>query len=560
MKMETFFEKFDLFAEAPDAVARMRELVLELAIQGKLVAQCSDDEPALKQLERIAAKKSKTGRIAREKAARNGSSAAEETETHVPGGWAKTSLAELVTVLNGRAYSKDELLAAGTPVLRVGNLFTSKHWYYSDLELEPDKYCDKGDLIFAWSASFGPFIWSGPKVIYHYHIWKLELNSEADLHKGYLYWFLQNKTQEIKRAGHGVSMLHMTKEKMEKLEVMLPPLAEQKRIVAKVDELMALCVRLEAQQQAREAQHAALARASLAHFAEAPTPANLDLLFHKSYAIPPANLRKSILTLAVQGKLVPQAPNDEPVNEFLGVPQKAERKNPKWAGPIERKEKPFLLPPSWKWLRLGDVSGLKHGYAFSSKYFTSEPAPFVLTTPGNFFEKGGFRDRESKRKYYSGPVDPEFVFEPGDLIIPMTEQAAGLLGSPAFIPDDGRVYIHNQRLGKLKFSKEIAPEFAFWFFNSDYFRGELARTCTGMKVRHTSPDRILRVLFPVCPLAEQRRIVAKVDELMALVDALESQLATVRTTAKNLLAAVVTELTRTQVEADARIQPQGNVQ
>ena len=66
-------------------------------------------------------------------------------------------LAGLVTILNGRAYAKDELLASGTPVLRVGNLFTSKHWYYSDLDLEPEKYCDRGDLIFAWSASFGPF-------------------------------------------------------------------------------------------------------------------------------------------------------------------------------------------------------------------------------------------------------------------------------------------------------------------------------------------------------------------------------------------------------------------
>ena len=91
----------------------------------------------------------------------------------------------------------------------------------------------------------------------------------------------------------------------------LPPLAEQKRIVAKVDELMALCDRLEAQQNERETRHAALARASLARFADAPTPANLNFLFHDAYTIDPADLRKSILTLAVQGKLVPQDPNDE---------------------------------------------------------------------------------------------------------------------------------------------------------------------------------------------------------------------------------------------------------
>ena len=128
----------------------------------------------------------------------------------------------------------------------------------------------------------------------------------------------------------------------------------------------------------------------------------------------------------------------------------------------------------------------------------------------------------------------------------MTEQAAGLLGSPAFIPDDGRTYIHNQRLGRITFNQRvILPEFAFWFFNCLFFRDELARTCTGMKVRHTSPERVLRVPIPLPPLAEQRRIVAKVDELLALVDELENQLVASRTVAQDLLAALVRELTTT---------------
>jgi type I restriction enzyme S subunit len=201
------------------------------------------------------------------------------------------------------------------------------------------------------------------------------------------------------------------------------------------------------------------------------------------------------------------------------------------------------LPWSWAWTRLGEIAHIKHGFAFKSQLFTSEPTLFVLTTPGNFYEKGGFRDRGSKTKYYRGQVPSDFIFKPGDLIIPMTEQAPGLLGSPAFIPDDGKTYLHNQRLGKLRFySESIAPKYAYWFFNTAFFREELAKTCTGMKVRHTSPRKVLKVPFPICPIAEQRRIVAKVDELMGLVDALETQLAMARTDAEKLMEAVVAEL------------------
>jgi type I restriction enzyme S subunit len=363
MTPEQFFDKFGVFAGASTDVAKMRELVLELAIQGRLVRQLAAEEPAAKQLERVAASKATAGRVIRARSGNSRPLVLEESETHLPDGWAKAPLADLVTVLNGRAYAKDELLARGTPVLRVGNLFTSKHWYYSDLQLEPGKYCDTGDLIFAWSASFGPFIWSGPKVIYHYHIWKLDLHSAADFSKHYLYWFLQNKTQEIKRAGHGVSMLHMTKDKMEALEVMVPPLGEQKRIVAKVDELMALCDQLEARQKERETRHAELARASLSRFADAPTPANLTFLFHNSYTIPPADLRRSVLSLAVRGKLAPQDPNDELVtdlvkrisNEKALLVKTSAIKSESPSEPILDEEKLFSIPDTWTWARAGDL-------------------------------------------------------------------------------------------------------------------------------------------------------------------------------------------------------------
>jgi type I restriction enzyme S subunit len=172
MNGDRLLAHYERIADAPDAIARLRRFILDLAVRGKLVPQDSSDEPASELLKRMAKEKARLDREERTKKQRvnpNGAAA----KVVLPSGWALAPLSDLVTVLNGRAYKQNELLEAGTPVLRVGNLFTSDKWYYSDLRLEDDKYCERGDLIFAWSASFGPFIWSGERVIYHYHIWKL---------------------------------------------------------------------------------------------------------------------------------------------------------------------------------------------------------------------------------------------------------------------------------------------------------------------------------------------------------------------------------------------------
>ena len=229
----------------PEQIKALRQTILGLAVRGKLVEQDPNDEPASFALARIA--QSKKGLADASTRKRKLVAPAELTQIihALPVGWSSAAISELVRVINGRAYKQSELLESGTPVLRVGNLFTSKHWYYSDLELEGDKYCDNGDLIYAWSASFGPFFWDGPRAIFHYHIWKLSLFSEIDLCKRFLYYFLLQKTELIKGSGHGISMVHMTKEKMEQIMVPFPPLTEQRRIVARVDELMTLCDGLE---------------------------------------------------------------------------------------------------------------------------------------------------------------------------------------------------------------------------------------------------------------------------------------------------------------------------
>jgi len=147
--------------------------------------------------------------------------------------WPIVKLGDCMRLINGRAYLQHELLDEGTPIIRIQNLNGGERWYYSNLELPAEKYCTNGDLLFAWSATFGPYVWRGEKSIYHYHIWKIEPFSNLD--KKFAYHILLWITNSIKRAAHGASMLHMTKAGMEKWEIPLPPLAEQQRIAALLD-------------------------------------------------------------------------------------------------------------------------------------------------------------------------------------------------------------------------------------------------------------------------------------------------------------------------------------
>ena len=150
-------------------------------------------------------------------------------------GWEVKRLEDVSTLLNGRAYKQHELLNEGKyKVLRVGNFFTNDNYYYSDLELEDSKYCDNGDLLFAWSASFGAFIWNGGKVIYHYHIWKVLYDVKV-LNIEYYKFLLNAMTTYFMKDVHGIGMVHLTKCGMEQYILPLPPLSLQQEFASKIE-------------------------------------------------------------------------------------------------------------------------------------------------------------------------------------------------------------------------------------------------------------------------------------------------------------------------------------
>ena len=143
--------------------------------------------------------------------------------------WVKCELGKVITFVNGRAYKQEEMLDGGKyKILRVGNFYTNDSWYYSDLELPDNKYIDNGDLIYTWSATFGPHIWSGEKVIYHYHIWKVVLSEEID--KKFVLQILDADRAKIIANSNGSTMIHITKTDMESKQIVIPNIDEQRKI------------------------------------------------------------------------------------------------------------------------------------------------------------------------------------------------------------------------------------------------------------------------------------------------------------------------------------------
>ena len=157
--------------------------------------------------------------------------------------WEQRKLGDVAAFINGRAYSQSELLPMGKyKVLRVGNFYTNDSWYYSDLKLAEKYYANYGDLLYTWSATFGPHIWLGDKVIYHYHIWKIELSDSIE--KSFAVQLLEQDKSDILANKNGSTMVHITKEGMEQKEVVVPVSVKEQAAIGqyfeKLDTLITL--------------------------------------------------------------------------------------------------------------------------------------------------------------------------------------------------------------------------------------------------------------------------------------------------------------------------------
>lgn len=549
MNLESFFEKFDHFADAPNALPAMREIFLQLAVRGKLTERF-DGEVSTPQLDVADAFRLRRGK--------RGEPDAEDTPFPIPDNWGWVAVGDSMDLVNGRAFKSEEWSAEGTPIIRIQNLNNENATFnHCNLDLDQKIHVFDGDLLISWSgtpgSSFGAFIWTRGFAYLNQHIFRCQLVEGVFL-KEFLRLAINARLDEmISHARGAVGLRHITKGKLEGIRLPLPPLSEQKRIVAKVDELMALCNRLEQQQRNRATQRADLARASVARFADAPTSANLQFLFHPSYSISSADLKTAILTLAVQGKLVPQDFNDEPVDELLARNLTVRRKF-KCTDATEVRRIAvedalgYDIPASWRWQTLDDLLIFGPTNGFSPKAVDYETPVRSLTLSAT--TSGRFKGQHCKFITTEVPTESSLWLRDGDLLV-QRGNTIEYVGVAAIYRGDPNIFIYPDLMMKLRVSSAFDVDFIHMVMSHDASRDFLRTRATGTS--GTMPkinQKTLKSLpLPIPPLTEQRRIVLKVRQMMDLVDKLETEISNARSMSECLLEGLVSELLHVQVEA-----------
>jgi type I restriction enzyme S subunit len=554
MTAETFFEKFDQFADAPNAVAGVRELVLGLAIQGKLVQQDPEDEPAQELLKRIEAETDRRVQAREIRKPEVDPIAPNDAIYAIPANWVWTRLGSVGDWGSGSTPPREDsrFYGGGITWLRSGELNDNRHLSGSeetvtDLALAKGTFRRNrpGDVLIAmYGATIGKVAILAEEAVTNQAV--CGCTPFDGVLNQFLFFFLLSQRKQFHSASEGGAQPNISKWKIIRTPFPLPPLNEQHRIVAKVDELMALCDQLEAQQEEREARQTVLARASLARFADTPTPANLNFLFHKSYDIAPADLRKTILTLAVRGKLVPQDPSDEPVDELITRSLVERRKFERTDSVAVRRigaedTLGYRIPVSWRWLFLDDLLVFGPTNGFSPKAVGYETPVRSLTLSAT--TSGRFKGEHSKFITTNIPPDSDLWLHDGDVLV-QRGNTMEYVGVAAVYRGEPNQFIYPDLMMKLRVASAFDVDFVHLAMSQeaarDFLRARASGTSGSMPKINQATLKSLPV--PIPPLAEQRRIVAKVGELMTLVDQLETRLSASREVGANLLESVVAEL------------------
>ena len=516
---------------------QLKNSILQMAVQGKLVPQDPNDEPASVLLERIRAEKERLIKEKKIKREKNPSvifkgadntpyekigdevrSLADEVPFDIPDSWEWVRVRNCTELFNGRAFKPSDWAVMGLPIVRIQNLNDEKAPFnYYDKSVEEDVHLYGGELLFAWSGtpgtSFGAHIWRNQEAVLNQHIFKL-LFDETALFKPYYMYALNQRVGSLIKAAHGSAGLqHVTRGVFESTLIPLPPFAEQIRIVEKLNVLFPI----------------------VDHYSSAYN--NLNNL---QSAFPEA-LKKSILQEGVQGKLVPQDPSDEPAEALLEriraekqrLIKEGKIKKDKHESVIFRRDNshyekrgseevcideeiPFEIPDSWAWCRASSLGTMIRGRGIKRTETVSQGCPCIrygeiYTTYETSFD--------SAVSFVPETLNKDCLhFSSGDVVFTLTgENKVDIAKTVAFL-GDGQIAAG----GDLAFWTHhgMNPLYLVYYMASPYCIELKRRTATGDIIVHISTSKVGDFLVPVPPLNEQNRIVSAIEKLLAVASTL----------------------------------------
>lgn len=544
-------DNLPLLAGAPNSIKKLRKLILELAVRGKLVPQDPSDEPTSELLKE--AEKKRARLIAEEKIKRQKpltEVTEEEKPFTIPSSWGWIRLGASLEMINGRAFKPSDWKASGLPIVRIQNLNRedAPFNYCDESSVEQRHIIESGTLLISWSGtpgtSFGAFIWMRGRAALNQHIFSCFQRGNIFFDR-FLKLAINTRLDELIANAHGgVGLQHVTKGKLEALALVVPPLAEQHRIVAKVDELMALCDLLEAQEADAESAHARLVQALLDSLTQASDAddfatswqrlaEHFHMLFTTESSIDA--LKQTLMQLAVMGKLVSQDPSDV-MSDINAAPTLFRTKKKASLSNIDTL--PFPIPSSWVWTSLGSliVSGPTNG--FSPKPSQIETGFRCLTLSST--TKGYFNGSCFKYVDITTDISKKYSIKKGDFLV-QRANSIEYVGVSAIYDGEDDQYIYPDLMIRFRISEELNPSFIHLALSSVSVRSYFKNNATGTQgnMPKINQGTLVNALIPIPPLSEQHRIVTKFDQLMMLCDNLKDNLSQARRTLETLTNALV---------------------
>ncbi|MCG3693689.1 restriction endonuclease subunit S [Aliarcobacter butzleri] len=550
--MQMLEKYFDTAFDAPDGIKKLRELILTLAMQGKLVPQDPNDQPAselLKEIEKEKEQLVKEGKIKKSKLISNDGKY--KFNFDLPMGWSWTKLGTLCILENGdrgKNYpNQSALVPEGIPFINAGHLQNTKinlknmnYITENRFELLSSGKVQKNDILFCLRGSLG-------KVALVDNIEQGAIASSlviVRLFQNFIFqeyvlnYFMSNLSYlMVKMHDNGTAQPNLSATDLSKFEIPLPPLNEQKRIVEKINQLMALCDELEKLKEQKELKKLTVHKSAINQLLDSKDDSNsqkgwhfISEHFNDIYTVKEnvSELRSTILQLAMQGKLVPQDPNDQPASELL-----KKLKKTKNIPEVNSNEMSFSLPQSWKWERIVNLGVTQTGTTPPKKDPDNYGDFIPFIGPGNI--KNGIID-------YSGEGLSEKGIEKGRLIEKdsiLMVCIGGSIGKHAMTNQDISC---NQQINTITVYPELSTQYVYWAMASQYFQNTVINQAGGSATPIINKLKWSSIPIPVPPHSEQQRIVEKINQLMALCDDLEKQIENSSSKQTQLLNAIMSNL------------------